>query len=236
MIVLKGGVGEAGARAVASHTGALVGADEVWDALLCQAGAIRVYSLEELVDMAVTFSYLPLPRGRRVGIIGSGGGATVLAVDDCTKAGLAVPRFSMETQDKLKSYLGKGGTGVGLSNPVDLSDQGWDIFRHCTKIILDYDGIDLLIAHLHVGVFGANQISALLSIAKQVVKSHEESNKPMAMIVGSPISAESWHAALGCEQECRENNLPVYHSLSNAAKAIVRFLDYHEHRSVKGQS
>jgi acyl-CoA synthetase (NDP forming) len=144
----------------------------------------------------------------------------------------------MEIQGKLKSCLGKGGIGVGLSNPVDLSDQGWDIFRHCTKIILDYDGIDLLIAHLHVGVYVTNQISSLLGIVKQVVIAHKESNKPkpIAVVVGSAISTESWHVALGCEQECRENNLPIYHSVNNAAKAIVRFLDYHEHRSVKGQS
>ncbi len=230
VIVLKSGVGEAGTRAAASHTGALTGADKVWDGLLCQAGAIRVYSLEELVDMAVTFSYLPLPSGRRVGIIGGGGGVTVLATDDCTNAGLIVPRLPTAIQDKLKSYLEKGGTGVGLSNPVDLSDQGWGIFCDCAKIMLDYDGIDLLIAHLHAGIFPSSQISRLVTITKEVVKSHKESNKPMAAVIGSAVSTKGWQVALDCERECREGDLPVYHSLSNAAKAITRFLDYHEHR------
>jgi acyl-CoA synthetase (NDP forming) len=111
--MLKGGVTEAGIRAVASHTGALAGSSEVWDSLLRQAGAIQVYSLEELVDMVVTFTHLPLPSGRKLGILGIGGGTTVLATDDCTNAGFEIPRFPTEIQDKLRSYLKKGGIGVG---------------------------------------------------------------------------------------------------------------------------
>ena len=236
VVVLKGGGGEAGARAAASHTGALTGSDKVWDGLLRQVGAIRVYSLEELIDMAVTFSYLPLPSGRRVGVVGGGGGATVLATDDCTNAGLLVPRFPIEIQNKLKGYLKKGGLGVGLSNPIDLSDQGWDIFCSCAKIMLDYDGIDLLIAHLNAGIFTPSQVPALAIITKEVVKSHKESNKPMAVVIGSVVSTEAWRVVLDCERECRESNLPVYHSLSSAAKAIARFLDYQEHRFAREQN
>ena len=236
VIVLKGGIGEAGARAAASHTGALVGADEVWDAILCQAGVIRVYSLEELVDMAVTFSYLPLPSERGVGIVGVGGGATVLATDDCTNAGLLVPRFPIAIQDKLKSYLEKGSLGVGLSNPVDLSDQGWDIFCACTKIMLDYDKIGLLVAHLPAGIWPPKQIPGLFAIVKEIVRAHKESSKPMAVVLGHPVTTTAWHAVLECERQCLENGLPVYHSLSNAAKAIARFLDYHEHRFARGWS
>jgi acyl-CoA synthetase (NDP forming) len=72
--VLKGGYTEAGVGAAVSHTGSLAGSDEVWDTLLSQAGAIRVYSLDELVDMMVTFPYMLVPQGRRVGILGVGGG------------------------------------------------------------------------------------------------------------------------------------------------------------------
>ena len=81
IIILKGGITEAGATAAASHTGALAGSNEVWDALFRQAGIIRVYSLEELIDMTMTFNCLPLPSGKRTLVFGIGGGATVLATD-----------------------------------------------------------------------------------------------------------------------------------------------------------
>ena len=180
--------------------------------------------------MAVTFSYLPLPSGKRIGVIGAGGGATVLAADDCTNAGLFMPHLPIAIQDELKSYLGKGGLGVGLSNPVDISDQGWNTFCDCVKAVLDYNGIDLLIAHLPTNICTSSQIPGLVAIARDVVKAHEESRKPMAVVIEPVTFPEAWHAVLDCERECCESNLPVYHSWRNAAKSITRFLDYHERK------
>ena len=233
VIVLKGGITEAGARAAASHTGALAGSSKLWDSLLHQAGAIHVCSLEELVDMVVTFSRLSVPSGRDLGILGVGGGATVLATDVCTSAGLAVPRFPIEIQAKLRGYLKKGSIGVSLNNPVDLSDQGWDISYDCAKIMLDYGGVDLLIFQLPVGIFvrfSAGIYSAIISIIEDVIKIHKESDKPMAIVIHSPVSGKTYQLALDCERKCCDVGLPVYHSLTNAAKAIARFVDYHERR------
>jgi acyl-CoA synthetase (NDP forming) len=233
VIVLKGGIGEAGARAVASHTGALVGSEEVWDGLLRQLGVIRVYSLEELMDMVVTFSYLPSVSGRRVSIVGGGGGASVLSTDDCTSAGLIVPRLPVAIQDKLKGYMEKGDTGVILSNPVDLSDQGWGAFDDCVKTILDYDGIDLVILHCPVGAIPSSDVVKALGalFVDSIVKIRQESTKPVVIVVHSLISDVSWSVAAEVERRCGEVGIPFYHSLSNAAKAIARFLDYHERRS-----
>jgi len=233
VIVLKGGITEAGARAAASHTGALASSSKVWDSLLHQAGAIRVCSLEELVDMVVTFSRLSLPSGRDLGILGVCGGATVLATDDCISAGLAVPRFPTKIQDKLEGYLKKGSIGVSLNNPVDLSDQGWDISYDCAKIMLDYGGIDLLIFQLPLGIFSrfsAGIRSAIISIIEDVIKIHKESNKPTAVVIHSLVSSKTYQLALDCERKCCDAGLPVYHSLTNAAKAIARFIDYHGQR------
>ena len=232
IIVLKGGITEEGARAAASHTGALAGGALVWDRLLYQAGAIRVDSLEELVDMAVTFAYLRLPSGRKAAILGVGGGATVLAADDCISAGLMVPRFPREIQDKLRSYFPKGDTGVGLSNPVDLSDQLWGTIYDCAKIMLDYNGIDLLIYHLHVGgwpSFDPNKLDAgLVSANMEVIKAHHESSKPMAVAIHGANSPYTQDFAFRLEQKYCQAHLPVYHSPGNAAKAISRFIKYHE--------
>ena len=233
VIVLKGGIGEAGARAVASHTGALVGSEEVWDGLLRQLGAIRVYSLEELVDQAVTFTYMPSVSGRRVGIVGGGGGSSVLSTDDCTSAGLIVPRFPVAIQDKLKGYMEKGNTGVILSNPVDLSDQGWGVFDDCIKTILDYDGIDSVILQCAAGPIPSSDVVKTLGalFVDSIARIRQESTKPVVIVVHSLISDVSWWVAAEVERRCGEIGIPFYHSLSNAAKAIARFRDYHERRS-----
>ena len=233
VIVLKGGIGEAGARAVASHTGALVGSEEVWDGLFRQLGVIRAYSLEELVDLAVTFSFLPPVSGKRVGIVGGGGGSSVLSTDDCTSAGLTVPRFPVAIQDKLKGYMEKGNTGVILSNPVDLSDQGWGVFDDCIRTILDYDGIDLAILQCAAGPIPSSDVLKSLGalFVDSIIKIRQESTKPVVIAVHSLISDVSWWVAAETERRCGEVGIPFYHSLSNAAKAIARFFDYHERKS-----
>ncbi|TDA33776.1 MAG: acetyl-CoA synthetase, partial [Hadesarchaea archaeon] len=77
VVVWKGGETEAGARAVASHTGSLAGSVQVWRAALRQAGALQVEDFEEMVDVLSALRYLPLPKGRRVAVVGAGGGAGV---------------------------------------------------------------------------------------------------------------------------------------------------------------
>jgi len=241
VIVLKGGVGETGARAAASHTGVLAGSDEVWDGLLSQAGVIRVYSLGELVDMAVTFSCLPAPSGRRVAAICGGGGPTVLAADVCTHSSLTVPQLPPSVQNTLAGYLGKGTVGVNLSNPVDLSDQGWGIFYDCIKTLLNYDGIDLLIFQMASGTMpsvgtesSSVQVSALPTMAiTDFINACQESKKPAVLAVLSAKTEGGWQIFTECERRCSEVGIPVYHSFSDAVKAITRFIDYHDLKSAR---
>ena len=247
VIVLKGGLGEAGARATASHTGALAGSDEVWDGVLRQAGAIRVYSLEELLDMAVTFTYFPLPPGNRTAILGFGGGATVLASDDFTRAGFDVPHSPIELQDKMKSCIKGAGIGISLNNPVDLSVDGMDpdVLYNCGRTLIDYDGVDLLLTHLSLDTFLVHPYVArdelllpTLEIDEQddnplksIIRIHKDSAKPMAIVMHCVAYAESYQNMLEVQRVLSGCGLPVYHSLSNSARAIARFMDYHKHRA-----
>jgi len=80
------GVYQAGGEVDASHTVSLAGSSEIWDSLMRQTGAIRVYSLEEMVDLLVTFSLMPLPKGRNVGISRARRWGSVLATDELTLA------------------------------------------------------------------------------------------------------------------------------------------------------
>src|SRR5215217_7892466 len=110
VVILKGGRTGAGARAAASHTGSLAGSLEVFDALCRQMGALRVESLDALVDFAVAFRFVDPPAGPGVAIVGMGGGTSVLAADAVAAAGLTVPPLPEEGQAELRRFTPVAGT------------------------------------------------------------------------------------------------------------------------------
>ena len=128
VVILKGGRGQAGARAVASHTASLAGSADLLDVALAQAGAVSADSMEEFIDLAVTFHYLPPIRGLGVGVIGGAGGASVLAADQCEAAGLDVIPIPPEIREELKNK------GISIwdwiGNPVDHSIREDAKFNH----------------------------------------------------------------------------------------------------------
>ena len=102
VILWKAGLTESGSKAVASHTGSLAGQDKIWNGFFVQTGAVQVFSLEELAEMAMTFLHLKQPKGKKVAVIGLGGGSSVSSADVCSRAGLEVPILTQETQAELK--------------------------------------------------------------------------------------------------------------------------------------
>ncbi len=115
--VVKSGRTTAGARAAASHTGALAQTDLATDAILRQAGAIRAQTVEELFDIATAISNQPLPRGNRVAIVTNAGGPGILLADACESFGLDVTPLAPESEARLKSCLP---AEASIRNPVDM--------------------------------------------------------------------------------------------------------------------
>jgi len=238
VVVLKAGVSDSGSRAVSSHTGALAGSDRVWDGFLHQVGAVRVNSLEELLDMAVTFSYLPLPSGRRVGVLGIGGGVTVLASDACVSAGLKVPRFPREIGEKAGSLLGNE-AGTILNNPIDLSAEAWKVgYSDILKLLDGYDGTDLSIIHFSLGLISppAQQHTETWgSLAQDVIESHQVLAKPVVAVIQMAVYDGHYQWMLEAQKKFYEAGIAAYHSIGSAARAIDRFMRYHELRASRGQ-
>jgi len=117
LVVLKAGRTPSGTRAVASHTGALAGADRAFQAACLRAGAIPVENLEELVDVAVALAYQePLP-GPRVAILTNAGGPAAVGADAVDREGLRLADLSEATQARLREVCPPG-TMTG--NPVDM--------------------------------------------------------------------------------------------------------------------
>ncbi|MGN6188789.1 MAG: bifunctional acetate--CoA ligase family protein/GNAT family N-acetyltransferase [Conexibacter sp.] len=118
IVAVKAGRSAAGARAAASHTGALLASSEAAvGALFRQAGVLRADTLGELFDLAALLEHQPLPAGPRVAIVTNAGGPGILAADACVAAGLELPALPDAVRDAIAARVP---AGAALSNPVDL--------------------------------------------------------------------------------------------------------------------
>jgi len=142
VLVLKSGRSPEGAKAAMSHTGALMGSDEIYDALLKQSGAIRVDTMEELFDYATAFTKQPLPKGELV-IVSNAGGPAIISTDACSKMGI-----KMANIDSIRKEIDKVIPPWGSSrNPVDIvGDADFNRFKNVLERVLKHKNVGSVIA------------------------------------------------------------------------------------------
>jgi acetyl coenzyme A synthetase (ADP forming)-like protein len=118
IVVLKAGRTALGARAAASHTGALAGNDKIYDDVLRQCGVIRAKSLNDMLQFARGLQVLPTPKGENVVIITGAGGSGVLLSDACVDNELALMKFSPDIDAAFRKFIPPFGAA---GNPVDIT-------------------------------------------------------------------------------------------------------------------
>lgn len=134
ILVLKAGRTPEGARAAMSHTGALMGADEVYDAIFRQAGVIRVDGMGELFDYATAFAKQPLP-GEGVVIVTNAGGPGIISTDALSKYGLKMANIE-DIRPKINQMIPTYGSS---RNPVDIvGDADYTRFENVLNVVLDH--------------------------------------------------------------------------------------------------
>jgi acetyltransferase len=146
VIVVKGGRAEEGARAATSHTGALAGADVVYEAAFRRAGMLRVNEVEELFDAAATLARMAPQGGDRLAIVTNGGGAGVLATDRLIEEGGHLAALSADTVTKLNAVLPPTWSHA---NPVDIiGDADAERYANAAEILMQDADVDgLLVAY-----------------------------------------------------------------------------------------
>ncbi|MDI3269535.1 MAG: acetate--CoA ligase family protein [Bacillota bacterium] len=117
VVVLKSGRSAAGAKAAASHTGALAGSDRAYEAALRQSGVVRVDTMDELFLSAWAFRSPRYPKGKRVAILTNAGGGGILASDAVEKEQLQLAPLALDTKQKLRQFLPAESS---VENPVDV--------------------------------------------------------------------------------------------------------------------
>jgi len=254
LVVFKGGFTTGGSRAVASHTGALAGSDAVWDGLLQQTGAIRVYSIEEMVDMLVALLRVRPPKGLNTCVVGHGGGASVMATDEVERAGLRLVPIPSEIREKLKEFIDLANSM--LRNPIDCGTMAGQDALGLISSLGDRDPLEFLKerAALSGPTPRWSRINSLLEEwpgLDLVVYQHGYDISPIAIerrrVVGGPGSLvlaaqacrlphaiafhsiendHTWQASSDLRRFCAESGLPFFLSMRAAAVSLRKLIDY----------
>ena len=238
MVIWKAGLTEAGARAVRSHTGSLGGEEAIWRALFQQTAAIRVGSLEELADTAEALLMLPPNTGRRIGMVGGGGGTSVAATDACASVGLAVPPFDDALRARLAEILPLAGTM--MRNPVDVGVPlvPPNVFQTVLETVAGVEDVDTLIAtqplfyvlggHFPMGS-PEEMVRALVGIPAAV---RDKLGKPVVVVL--PVGGEEVEMSEAergrrlARDRYREMGILSLPSLDRVAKAVANVVTYYE--------
>ena len=242
VVVIKGGRGNAGTRAVASHTASLAGSMDAWQAMVAQAGAVPAANLDEMADLVLSFSLLPPPRGPKVGITGAGGGPSVLSADECEEAGLEVADLPPDMRAELRDRGVEIWDWVG--NPVDVSIIGgfgvsdMDILR----LMGNSSGFDILVGLTNELIMftlsrGQGADMRLKGLVEGYRKLREETGKPVLAVLGDDGSGvdEYGGTAGNIISQARTDliaaGIPFYPTVDRAATAVRKVLDYYSRQA-----
>lgn len=230
VVVLKGGRTSAGGRAAASHTAALAGAAAVWEAALTQAGCLSAGTVEELIDMLIAFSRMRPGTGTRLGMVGSGGGRSVLTADLCEELGLAVPPLPADVEAKVAERAPE--LAGWLTNPVDqsiLAGSGLGGGR-VLEWFDESPEIDLLLANMNEAwAFGRPNAEEILPrIADRFAGVGGRTKKPFAVVLGPSDYAEEerWRLVSEMRERLAAAGLAVYPSVERAVRALAAHTRY----------
>jgi len=185
VILLKAGRRPAGTRAAVSHTGAMIGSNDVFEAAVRRAGVVRVATIGQLVAAAHALSRKLRPRGDRLAIITNGGGPGVMAADHAADLGIPLAELSPETIETLKQALP---ANWSHGNPIDLIGDA-DAERYATALdaCLADPGVDGVLA-----ILSPQAMTPPLEVAGALVERAGKSQKPLlACWMGEAQVAES---------------------------------------------
>ncbi|MET3920217.1 acetate--CoA ligase family protein [Arthrobacter sp. UYEF20] len=219
-IILTTGASEGSQRLARSHTGSLTSALATVDAACRAAGAIRVSTPNELVDVARYLGVAPKPRGRRVAVVSDSGGQGGIAADVAAACGLATPVFSDALQSSLARILP---VGAGVSNPVDLAGAGeadLNVYAELSQRLLKSGEVDAVVLSGYLGCYGEDTAGiedAELAVIDRMGEAARSSQLPLIVHSMSPDST-----AVG---RMWDHGIPVFAGIEFAMKAVAQAAD-----------
>ncbi len=213
ILTLKAGRTPAGARAVASHTGSLAGSDEIYEAILTQAGTLRVDTVEDLFEYAVAFANQPLPEGKGVAIITNAGGPGIMATDACVRYGLELALLSEKTRRTLAQSLPPH---ASVNNPIDLlGDARHDRYKVALEAVMDDET-----THGVIVLLTPQAMTDIEEIARTIVEISRPKKKPVLACFMGIVDVSAGVRIL------EEGGVPCYSFPEDAVRALSAMAQY----------
>ena len=219
VLVIKGGRAPEGAKAAASHTGALAGSDDVYDAAIRRAGMLRVFTTEDLFDAVETLALARPLAGDRLAMMTNGGGPGVMATDALVLGQGRLASLSPDTLRRLDAILPPTWSH---GNPVDIiGDAPIERYVETLRILLDEPQADaILLIHAPTAIVPSAEIAAALS----------------------PICGQAGRNVLACwlggdaVRQARDTfmraGIPIYDTPEQAVRAFLEIVQYHRNQDL----
>jgi acyl-CoA synthetase (NDP forming) len=225
VVVVKSGKSEAGAAAIASHTGSLAGSDAVFDAVCRKTGLIRAHDSEAFFDTLSAFEALPLPRGNRMGVLSVTGMGCVVTTDAAEEYGLSLPKLTPATLKKLRQVMP---AWAPVRNPVDIwsgveQHGSLKTMSHIARSLIDQKDMDAL---LIIFVLMPETIFDIREAFESVIASHPR--KPVLASYYGGTRKEMAHVHEGF----LSLGVPTYPTPERALYAFSRMVEYARFRGV----
>ena len=224
VIVLKSGRHAAGAKAAASHTGALSGADSVYNAAFRRAGLVRVRDLGHLFGAAEILSFTPRLGGDRLAILTNGGGAGVLAADRLADFNIDLPELSPETVAELDGVLPQTWS---KGNPIDIiGDAGPERYEAALEILMkDRSSDAVLIINCPTALASSEDAADAVIRTVDAAYAHTGRRKPvLTNWLGEAAAMES-------RRRFAAASIPTFDGPADAVEGFMRLVSYRRSQS-----
>ncbi|MCX5191515.1 acetate--CoA ligase family protein [Streptomyces sp. NBC_00268] len=222
-LVLTTGASEGSRRLARSHTGSMTSALDVVDAACRVAGALRVATPRELVDVARVLDATAPPGGRRVAIISDSGGQGGIAADLAASRGLRAPVFTDRLQTGLRALLP---AAAAVSNPVDLAGAGeadLQVYAQVAELVAASGEVDAVVMSGYLGCYGEDSPS--LESAEFTVIDRLGNLGHLGRTTDAPhvpLLVHSMSASSPAVARLREHRVPVFDTVDAALGALGR--------------
>ena len=216
VILIKAGRAEEGARAAASHTGSMMGADEVYDAAFRRAGLLRVFATREMFDAAETLASANRFRGPRMAIVTNGGGPGVIATDALMLNGGSLAVLQAESVARLDEVLPPTWS---RANPIDIiGDADGERYAAALKIVLADQNVDtVLVLHSPTAVVSSDE--AALGVVNAIKEIGKTGMVSASWLGGNTVA----HA----RRLLTDAGIPNYDTPDEAVQAFLQVAEYH---------
>jgi acetate---CoA ligase (ADP-forming) subunit alpha len=217
VVVIKGGVTEAGAQAAHSHTAVLAGSNEAYEAVFRQFGFTIARDIKDLLNYAKVFDTQPPATGNRIAVITNGGGTGVLATDALYQNNLVMSKLSKESERSLRKSMPPI---VNIRLPLDMAGDADDRrFSDALEVIEKDPNVDAIIAITLFQTPGADS-----KVAATLIQYATNMSKPLVVVsIGGSYTR--------VHKEMMESaGVPVYDSPSDAAKSLAALISYSRYK------